>query len=85
MYGAIRTIFGLSSVDKRDLHITINLHAALLCLRDRLIDRNVWIDAICINQKDATEKGIQVRYMAEMCSKASRVILWLGEAADNSD
>jgi hypothetical protein len=73
------------SVDKRDLHITINLHAALLYLRDRLIDRNVWIDAICIDRKDAIEKGIQVRYMAEIYSKASRVILWLGEAADKSN
>jgi hypothetical protein len=73
------------SIDKHDLTITINLHAALLCLRDRFIDRIIWIDAICINQGDMIEKGMQVRYMAEIYGKASRVIVWLGEAENDSD
>jgi hypothetical protein len=73
------------SIDKHDLPITINLHAALLCLRDRFIDRTIWVDAICINQGDVIEKGMQVRYMAEIYSKASRVIVWLGEAENDSD
>ena len=73
------------SVDEHDLSITINLHAALLCLRDRFIDRIIWVDAICINQGDEIEKGMQVRYMAEIYSKASRVIVWLGDAENDSD
>lgn len=73
------------SIDKQSLPVTANLHAALLRLRDRLIVRIIWVDAICINQGDVTEKGKQVRYMAEIYSKASRVIVWLGEAENDSD
>jgi hypothetical protein len=58
---------------------------ALLHLRDRFVERIIWIDAICINQDDNGEKGQQVQTMAKIYAKASRVIVWLGEAADNSD
>ncbi|KAK0725890.1 heterokaryon incompatibility protein-domain-containing protein [Lasiosphaeris hirsuta] len=61
-----------------------NLHALLLCLRDRLIERVIWVDAICINQKDPTEKGYQVQSMAKIYAKASRVIVWLGVATATS-
>ena len=49
------------------------------------MDRYLWIDAICINQDDNDEKGQQVQSMAKIFAKASRVIVWLGEAADNSN
>jgi hypothetical protein len=84
VWGDLKDLWSIS-VDKYNLPITINLYAALLCLRDHFIDRIIWVDAICINQEDVIEKGMQVRYMAEIYSKASRVILWLGEAADDSD
>lgn len=45
----------------------------------------LWIDAICINQEDDDEKGQQVQSMAKIYAKASRVIVWLGEAAEDSD
>ncbi|RYP77373.1 hypothetical protein DL771_001168 [Monosporascus sp. 5C6A] len=41
--------------------------------------------AICINQRDKDEKGQQVQSMAEIYAKARGVIVWLGEAGDNSD
>jgi hypothetical protein len=62
------------------LPVRPNLHAALSHLRDRFIERVIWIDAICINQKDDEEKGQQVQSMAEIYAKASRVIVWLGDA-----
>jgi hypothetical protein len=62
-----------------------NLHAALSHLRDPFIERILWIDAICINQEDNEEKGRQVRLMAKIYAKASRVVVWLGKAANNSD
>lgn len=38
------------------------------------------MDALCINQADMEERGRQVRFMAEVYSKANRVVVWLGES-----
>ncbi|KAL8337524.1 hypothetical protein RB598_006427 [Gaeumannomyces tritici] len=67
------------------LLVTTNLHAALTHLRDGLLERIIWIDAVCINQQDDVEKGRQVQSMARIYASASRVVVWLGEAADGSD
>ena len=72
-------------VDGSVLSVRTNLHAALLHLRDHFVDRILWIDAICINQADEDEKSHQVQEMAKIYSKASRVIVWLGDAAKNGD
>ncbi len=91
LYEALSYVWGSSdkpqsiSIDKLDMPITANLHAALLRLRDRCIERVLWVDAICINQVDLEERGHQIEFMAEIFSKANRVIVWLGESADNSD
>lgn len=63
----------------------MNLHAALLRLRDRFLERIIWVDAICINQLDLNERSSQVQRMAMIYALANRVIVWLGEAEDNSD
>jgi hypothetical protein len=67
------------------LDVTVNLHAALLQLRNHSLDRILWIDAICINQKDQLEKAHQILSMATIYSQAYRVLVWLGAAADDSD
>lgn len=91
LYEALSYVWGCPdeshciSIDGCAFPVTANLHAALLRLRDRLIERIIWVDAICINQGDDREKGKQIRYMAEIYSKASRVIVWLGGAEDGSD
>ena len=61
-----------------------NLHALLLCLRHRFFERVIWVDAICINQEDITEKGYQVQSMAKIYAKANRVLVWLGAATTTS-
>lgn len=66
-------------------NVTENLHAALLRLRNRNLERIIWVDAVCINQKDDAEKESQILSMAKIYGQADRVIVWLGEAADNSD
>lgn len=71
-------------IDEYRFNVTKNLHAALWCLRDHSIEW-IWVDAICINQQDRQERGNQVRYMAKIYGKANRVVVWLGEAADNSN
>jgi hypothetical protein len=45
----------------------------------------LWIDAICINQANLSERTHQVRLMADIYGKASRVIVWLGAACEDSD
>jgi len=73
------------SIKEHKLPVTVNLHTALSRLRDRSLTRIIWIDAVCINQDDPKEQGDQVKLMAKIYSKANRVIVWLGEMADNSD
>jgi hypothetical protein len=73
------------AIKKQNLAVTINLHAALLRLRDRFLERILWVDAICINQDDKEEQGQQVQRMAKIYSKAARVLVWLGETARDSD
>jgi hypothetical protein len=65
--------------------ITDNLHDALRQLRDTSAPRDLWIDAICINQQDTTEKNHQVRQMHDIYFLASRVLIWLGKADADSD
>ncbi|OBS16723.1 hypothetical protein FPOA_12665 [Fusarium poae] len=72
------------SIDGCDLPVGENLYAALSHLRDRSIERTIWIDAICINQRCLKEKGQQVQSMAKIYTKASRVIVWLGGATPDS-
>jgi hypothetical protein len=79
--GNLRSI----NVDNQKLAITENLYKALLHLRDPTITQTIWVDAICINQEDEIEKGLQIQFMAAIFAKASRVIVWLGEAQDDSD
>lgn len=68
------------SIDDHQYAITSSLYAALLHLRDRFVERYIWIDAICIDQANNAEKGHQVQHMARIYSQATRVIVWLGGA-----
>ncbi|KAL7931811.1 heterokaryon incompatibility domain-containing protein [Trichoderma chlorosporum] len=91
MYEALSYVWGSSErphtlyIDEKSMPITTNLYEVLLRLRDKVMERVLWIDAVCIDQGSIEERGEQIQYMAEIYSKANRVIVWLGEAADNSD
>ncbi|TGJ79444.1 hypothetical protein E0Z10_g9318 [Xylaria hypoxylon] len=68
---------------------TPNLHAALKRLREQIPgarsngdSRTLWVDAVCINQKDAEEKRHQVQLMGEIYSQTAHGLLWLGEEPD---
>lgn len=59
--------------------ITNNCDAALRRLRPQNGKRRrLWIDAISINQFDATEKSHQVRLMSQIYANASQVLAYLG-------
>jgi hypothetical protein len=45
----------------------------------------MWVDQICINQRDKDEKSHQVRLMDRIYEKAENVIVWLGPASPTSE
>ncbi|KAF1954567.1 hypothetical protein CC80DRAFT_550173 [Byssothecium circinans] len=60
-------------------HINANLDRALRQLRYTTKDMFLWVDALCINQDDHTERGHQVALMGSIYKKAKRVIIWINE------
>jgi hypothetical protein len=47
--------------------------------------RYIWIDSICVNQKDNTEKNAQVLLMADIYQMARGVLVWIGGVDEFSD
>jgi hypothetical protein len=72
------------SLDGQEFRIQRNLWLFLRQLR-RYNHLFVWVDAICINQNDILERGSQVQLMNRIYPSASRVLVWLGDGADDSD
>ena len=68
------------------LPITQSCQDALLALqqqhRRRGGDITIWVDAICINQADDSEKSMQIPLMEEIYTWAEVVYVWLGPGSD---
>jgi len=47
--------------------------------------RSLWIDAICINQGDLSERAQQVSFMHTIYSSAQSVAIWLGQPDEHSE
>lgn len=45
---------------------------------------HLWVDAICINQKDIVDKSHQITLMEEIYGGADSVLVWLGEESRSS-
>ncbi|KXT05545.1 hypothetical protein AC578_3687 [Pseudocercospora eumusae] len=74
-------------VDGVRVSVTANLEAALRALRDFTPIRNgcaLWIDALCINQRDVQERSEQVGRMRDIYRLARAVVIWTGTEADGS-
>ncbi|RDW64068.1 hypothetical protein BP5796_10570 [Coleophoma crateriformis] len=66
-------------VDGMNLPVTQNLRHALHRLRPNVEPGLVlWVDAVCINQEDVSERGIQTGKMREIYRHAETVNVWLG-------
>ncbi|KAI3325537.1 heterokaryon incompatibility protein-domain-containing protein [Xylariaceae sp. AK1471] len=68
-------------VNEHEFQATRNLGNALRQFRqagEAFVEQEIWIDAICINQRDIDEKSKQVPRMADIYSMATRVVIWLG-------
>jgi hypothetical protein len=77
-------------IDGKRLYITKNCADLLYNFRnprrrDAPKDRRLWVDSICINQKDNDEKATQVPMMADIYRKSRQVLIWLGEGTVESD
>ncbi|KAK0664607.1 heterokaryon incompatibility protein-domain-containing protein, partial [Cercophora samala] len=74
--------FQTADIDKDsdfvNLQVTPSLDLALRYLRYKTACRTLWIDALCINQKDEGEKQIQIRHMQAIYANAWKVVVWLG-------
>ncbi|KAI0973430.1 heterokaryon incompatibility protein-domain-containing protein [Xylaria arbuscula] len=66
------------------LVIRSNLAKAIRYLRHEGQTRDLWIDAICINQVDLAERDLQIKRMGRIYSRAVAVIIWLGSSSTSS-
>ncbi|KAI9736077.1 MAG: hypothetical protein M1818_006253 [Claussenomyces sp. TS43310] len=64
----------------RGASVRVNLASALRHLRLSDLVRNLWVDALCVNQMDVAERSQQVTLMGEIYTKAEKVVIWLGQA-----
>jgi Heterokaryon incompatibility protein (HET) len=70
--------------------ITQNLHDALLSIQQYLANtprapKKLWIDAICIDQKNKEEKSIQIPRMTLIYDQAKKVYVWLGKPKNDNN
>ncbi|EGZ68665.1 HET-domain-containing protein [Neurospora tetrasperma FGSC 2509] len=59
--------------------VTTNLHLALRYLRNKDKPRRLWIDSLCIDQRDVAERSAQIPRMRDVYAFAAEVHIWLGD------
>ncbi|KAI0866957.1 heterokaryon incompatibility protein-domain-containing protein [Xylaria cubensis] len=64
-------------VSEMHLTVTRNLYTILETLISHDPPQHLWIDALCINQHDVSERAIQVRLMGSVYRRASLVLVFL--------
>jgi hypothetical protein len=67
------------------MRLPVNLHLALNYLRHSDKPRVLWVDAICIDQINPTERSLQVQRMHLIYNHALRVVVWLGSSVDDAE
>jgi hypothetical protein len=65
--------------------VSSTLYVALEHLRYRSQECKLWIDAICIDQANTSERNSQVAIMRQIYRNAARVIIWIGPATESSE
>ncbi|KAG5749661.1 hypothetical protein H9Q72_000593 [Fusarium xylarioides] len=90
-YSALSYVWGDASdqeyilVNRVLFRIRRNLYQALMQLRSNGVIGWLWIDSLCIQQKNLDEKSYQVGSMRSIFSSASQVYSWLGEGTPDTD
>ena len=70
--------------DGKPLNVTPNLESALRRVRAPDAIRKFWIDQLCIDQDNTTEKEQQIALMTDIYQQACKVLIWLGDDGDES-
>ncbi|KAJ8132135.1 hypothetical protein O1611_g1485 [Lasiodiplodia mahajangana] len=73
------------TIGQSKCQVTVNLSHALRHLRFLSTPRILWVDAVCINQRDTEEKTQQVTMMGDIYLAASQVLTWIGEPSIDSN
>lgn len=60
------------------VQVNESIYIALRHLRYTDTPRTLWIDSLCIDQKDTREKNKQIPLMGFIYRRAQRVLIWLG-------
>ncbi|KAF4450205.1 hypothetical protein F53441_6639 [Fusarium austroafricanum] len=68
-----------------NINITQSCHEALTSLRASRSSLTIWVDAICINQEDDSEKEQQIMLMGNIYTWAETVYVWLGAGSTVTD
>ncbi|KAL8951477.1 MAG: hypothetical protein Q9222_002554 [Ikaeria aurantiellina] len=72
------------AVFERRLAVTQNLAVALRYLRSKVATRDIWIDAVCVDQENLEERGHQVAMVGDIYRTATLVLIWLGPECQDS-
>jgi hypothetical protein len=73
-------------IDAKTFRVSENLYAALQALQVPETARNVWIDAICIDQTNLSERSEQVGFMRDIYKNAANgVVVWLKTDSTTSE
>lgn len=66
--------------NKLSIKVSSNLHSALRQLRHDSDPVKLWVDSICINQENNSERTCQVGIMRDIYARSTEVVIWLGES-----
>ncbi|KAL5120184.1 hypothetical protein ACEQ8H_002010 [Pleosporales sp. CAS-2024a] len=74
-----------ATIDGTDILIRPNLFHAIQRIRTlQKVPFTLWIDSLCIDQANDTERSAQVGRMAQIYHEAAGVFIWLGEEDSTS-
>jgi heterokaryon incompatibility protein (HET) len=71
--------------EKKYVSVTENAYQALLRLRNPERPRDIWIDAVCIDQQNIAERNHQVGLMTKIYESASSTVVFVGEPDEESN
>jgi Heterokaryon incompatibility protein (HET) len=77
-------------LNRKPFLVTTSLEAALRSRRCRSFGESLeqlplWVDAICIDQENGTERNHQVQRMKYVYANAETTIIWLGNYSEKTD
>jgi hypothetical protein len=72
-------------LDSKPLIVQRNLFDGLKAVRKGVGECVIWIDAICIDQTNVSERNHQVSMMGQIYRNAREVYMWLGPAEHENE